>query len=72
MAHKIICSYRGQPLKPTVGLPIGVRMFPPDEKYPYKRLEISSKKPLSTSQQARLFSILSEWFLELKNEENCE
>ncbi|QIW88542.1 hypothetical protein [Pseudanabaena phage PA-SR01] len=65
---KIICSYRGTPQKSTVGLPIGVRLFPPDENYPYNRVEIETKRQLTAEQEKKLFKILGDWFLQLKKE----
>jgi hypothetical protein len=65
---KIICSYRGTPMKSTVGLPIGVRLFPSDANYPYNRVEIETKTQLTPEQERKLFKILGEWFLELKRE----
>jgi hypothetical protein len=65
---KIIASYRGTPMKSTVGLPIGVRLFPSDANYPYNRVEIETKTQLTPEQEHKLFKILGEWFLELKRE----
>ena len=66
--NKIICSYRGTPLKSTIGLPIGVRLFPPDKDFAYNRVEIETKKELTPDQERRLFKILADWFLQLKKE----
>lgn len=68
MSYKIICSYRGTPQKSTVGLPIGVRLFPPDTNYSYSRVEIETKNELTSEQEKKLFKILENWFLQLKRE----
>jgi hypothetical protein len=68
MSYKIICSYRGTPMKSTVGLPIGVRLFPPDTNYSYSRVEIETKTQLTPEQERKLFKILGDWFLHLKKE----
>ena len=65
---RIICSYRGTPQKSTVGLPIGVRLFPPDANYSYSRVEIETKNELTSEQERKLFKILGDWFLQLKQE----
>jgi hypothetical protein len=65
---KIIASYRGTPMKSTVGLPIGVRLFPPDANYSYSRVEIETKTQLTFEQETKLFKILGDWFLQLKKE----
>lgn len=66
MSHKIICSYKSPILKSIVGLPIGVRRFPPDRVYPFDRVEIETQKELTPEQEQKLFGILSNWFLNLK------
>jgi hypothetical protein len=55
-------------MKSTVGLPIGVRLFPPDANYPYNRVEIETKTQLTSEQERKLFKILENWFLQLKKE----
>jgi hypothetical protein len=55
-------------MKSTVGLPIDVRLFPPDANYSYNRVEIETKTQLTPEQERKLFKILREWFLELKRE----
>lgn len=55
-------------MKSTVGLPIGVRLFPPDVNYPYSRIEIETKMQLTLEQEKKLFKILGDWFLQLKKE----
>jgi hypothetical protein len=55
-------------MKSTVGLPIGVRLFPPDANYSYSRVEIETKTQLTPEQERKLFKILGDWFLQLKKE----
>lgn len=55
-------------MKSTIGLPMGVRLFPSDAHYAFNRVEIETKNQLTTQQEQKLFKILGEWFLQLKKE----
>jgi hypothetical protein len=55
-------------MKSTIGLPIGVRLFPADKNYTYNRVEIETKNKLTSDQENKLFKILGTWFLKLKKE----
>jgi|GEM_PF-3880326 len=55
-------------MKSTIGLPMGVRLFPSDSHYAFNRVEIETKAKLSPEQETKLFKILESWFLKLKKE----